>query len=698
MTGSASDAGYLARYGATLIINGYNALPIAPGTKLPAMDDWQDVRATKELLDEWISGEHRRSGVGIATKNTPAVDIDVLDGEIVNRMVGFIREKFGEAPLRIGRAPKALLVFQCDRPFRKVMSALYYDPEHPERDPKKKGQRIEVLGEGQQFVAYAIHPDTRRPYEWPEDWLNPIDIPALDLPVITEEVAREICDEFERIAEEAGWEKLKDSNRTTRKASAAAPDPMAEVPPPPESEDEVARVKSALAALSTVSSEYDYHEWLAVIFAMKWTRWECAEKLTRKWSKTSDKHVEKTFNTVWRGAQKRDRDSEVTLGTLFAMAKKIGWVPPHKAKPKGDAGEAQAASYEDVDLRPATDFEPEEIKWLWPGWLAQGKLQLLVGPPGTGKTTIALSLAAITSSGGTWPDGTPASKKSVLIWSGEDGIEDTLIPRLIAAGADRSKIFIVGAVSDGLDSNPFNPAEHMKALTAAAARIDDLGLFIVDPIVSTMGSRDSHKNAEVRDALAPIVALAEQRGAAVIGISHFSKNTAGRDPLERVSGSVAFGAVARIVLAAARVTTEDDRVVLRFVRTKSNIGPDDGGFEYALVQGALSDRPEIEASRVSWGEALGGRARELLLDAADQKEGRGERRTKADDAADWLYELLTEKAMPATEIKALAEERGFSWRTVEKAKNWAQVVSKRVVKDGVPGWIWSIPAQQEDEL
>ena len=93
-----------------------------------------------------------------------------------------------------------------------------------------------------------------------------------------------------------------------------------------------------------------------------------------------------------------------------------------------------------VELICATDVYQESIKWLWKGWLARGKLHILAGQAGTGKTTIALSLAAIISQGGYFADDTKSPKGSVLIWSGEDGINDTLAPRLSAAGADLTKL------------------------------------------------------------------------------------------------------------------------------------------------------------------------------------------------------------------------------------------------------------------
>lgn len=98
--------------------------------------------------------------------------------------------------------------------------------------------------------------------------------------------------------------------------------------------------------------------------------------------------------------------------------------------------------------RTGAGIVPEAIRWLWSGWLAKGKVHILGGAPGTGKTTIALSLAATVSTGGSWPDGKRAPAGNVIVWSGEDDPADTLTPRLLASGADMTRIWFVGDTND----------------------------------------------------------------------------------------------------------------------------------------------------------------------------------------------------------------------------------------------------------
>jgi putative DNA primase/helicase len=337
-----------------------------------------------------------------------------------------------------------------------------------------------------------------------------------------------------------------------------------------------------------------------------------------------------------------------------------------------------------VVLTRGSDLKAVAIDWLWLHWLARGKLGVLAGPPGSGKTTIAVAMVATVTSGGRWPDGTRCKPGNALLWSGEDDPADTLVPRLIAAGADLSKVYFVTGARIAGEVLPFDPARDLVQLTEQAEAIGDVHLLVVDPIVSAV-TGDSHKNTEVRRALQPLVDLGAYLGAAVLGISHFSKGTGGRDPTDRVTGSVAFGAVARVVLVAAKVKNEDgdeDRRIL--ARAKSNIGPDDGGFEYGLEQ--VEVLPGISASRVTWGRAIDGTARELLTEP-DQESDDDEASAKGSAEA-FLKATLTAPTTVKT-VQAEAKDAGHSWATVRRASDSLGVVRK---KGGMgAGWYWSLP-------
>jgi hypothetical protein len=342
---------------------------------------------------------------------------------------------------------------------------------------------------------------------------------------------------------------------------------------------------------------------------------------------------------------------------------------------------------ERIELIRGDKIKVEPVRWLWDGWLARGKLHILAGAPGTGKTTIALAMAATITVGGRWPDGSRAGPGSVLIWSGEDDPCDTLAPRLLAMDADMARVHFVGAVADENGRRVFDPARDMRDLLVRAAAISDMRLMIIDPIINAVGG-DGHKSNDVRRDLAPVVELASALDCAVLGISHFTKGTAGRDPVERVTGSLAFGALARLILGAAKIKEDDGTERRLLARAKSNIGPDGGGFSYALEQIPVHGHPDISASRVVWGAPIDGTARELLADAEVSDEVGAD----AKDAGNWLRDVLEERGeTDAKTMRRLADDAGHAWRTVQRAAKPSGVSIRRQGFGSDTRTIWALP-------
>ncbi|MBL8348886.1 MAG: AAA family ATPase [Burkholderiaceae bacterium] len=324
----------------------------------------------------------------------------------------------------------------------------------------------------------------------------------------------------------------------------------------------------------------------------------------------------------------------------------------------------------------------EPVRWLFPGYLPAGMLAILGGPAGCGKTTIAGSFAATVTTAGRWPDGSRCREPGdVLIWSGEDA-HAVIAARLVAAGADMRRVHFIDGIT-GDDGGAFDPGRDMALLEATAEGLPAPRLLILDPIVSAV-SGDGHKSNDVRRALQPVVDLAQRLGCAVLGITHFSKGTTGRDPVERITGSLAFAALARLVLVAAKVKADADDSEPRrvLVRAKSNIGPDDGGFAYALERVEVA--PEVEGQRVQWLEALQGSAREVLADA--EAEPSDEDGDSPADVESFVRACLASGPIPAKVFKADVEGAGYQWRTVQRA---AKRIGAESRKDGMQGgWRW----------
>ena len=347
------------KVGGLLLARGWSIVPIPLGSKGPKVPDWRLLNLTTSTLPQFIAGthevEHRgrkvrvpnvgsHDGIGIITTHTPAIDIDCLNESVALQMEQFVRDNCGdvdsEGLLRIGMAPKRLLVFRTDEPFTKVTSAAYIDPENPTKNGKPLKQRIEVLGDGQQFVAYHIHPDTGLPYTWPDEFAEPLCVRVDELPLITVEHARAVCRHFERLVEGLGWQKAEDAQDHREGGG----DDLAVAMPPDEDDGEVERVKDALKHVSADCSRAEY---LEVLAGLKWTGWLCAEELAREWAEGSKegKYDEKDFNRDWRSLKQERGSRTVTLGSLFHLAKQGGW---DASRPKERDEEAERVVYERI--------------------------------------------------------------------------------------------------------------------------------------------------------------------------------------------------------------------------------------------------------------------------------------------------------------------------------------------------------------
>ncbi|MFK3738492.1 AAA family ATPase [Massilia sp. TN1-12] len=352
------------------------------------------------------------------------------------------------------------------------------------------------------------------------------------------------------------------------------------------------------------------------------------------------------------------------------------------AKPSSERPAAPAPSRV-VKIRCGADIKPQAITWLWPGWLPAGKLTILAGAAGTGKTTLALALASVITAGGRWPDGTVSKAKgNVLIWSSEDVADDTLVPRLIAAGADLSRCHFIEGIAQNGESVPFDPSQDIIELHRAAQAMGGVSLLLIDPIVSAVAG-DMHKANDVRRSLQAVVDFADAHGCAVIGITHFAKGGAGREPQDRVIGSQAFGALARMVLVTAKEKDSTRRVL---ARAKSNIARDDGGMAYSIEPTSIDGG--IETTRAMWDGVIEGTAREILGDVEIDETEDGDSRV---ELKRMLADILRDAggAMPTKALQAEVRDAGHSWDVAKRLKKELGIESVKMSMGGP--WVWRLP-------
>jgi hypothetical protein len=336
----------------------------------------------------------------------------------------------------------------------------------------------------------------------------------------------------------------------------------------------------------------------------------------------------------------------------------------------------------EIVLMSAADIKPEPVNWLWDNGLQLGVLNLLAGRSGGGKSTIALSWCATITSGGKWPDGQACAPGRAVYWSGEDGIKDTLLPRFIAAGGDRARMSFIEGVRTGERKRPFDPAADMPKLARAVEKLGDVRKIVLDPIAVMLKGADSHKNVETRIGLQPFADLCASLGVCALGVHHFTKNTEGGDPLDRVSGSLAFGALPRCVWVAAKDLNAAEGARRVLVRVKMSNGPDWGGFEYRLDRRALDGWPGVTAQSVWWGGAVEGTAKELLAQL--------ETKPEADNAAAvFLQAMLKNGPQMAAEVIDKGKAQGLSEWALRRALKKLGGVKEKVGFRGT--WIWGLP-------
>lgn len=365
------------------------------------------------------------------------------------------------------------------------------------------------------------------------------------------------------------------------------------------------------------------------------------------------------------------RDSVDSEDIRAGIEKLANQAPEVTASPRDSSGPV---------LIRLSDVKPERLQWLWPGRIPLGKLTVIAGDPGLGKSLITLDMAARVSSGTPWPDHREAENPagSVVLLSAEDGLADTIRPRLDAAGADVQRIMAMQAVRHRVgtgeaEERMFCLAGDLPALDRAIDDNPDTRLVVIDPITAYLGRTDSHKNADVRGLLAPLSELAARRSVAVVAVSHLNKNTAG-SAMYRTMGSLAFVAAARAVLLVSKDKNDPARRLV--LPVKNNLTPDSTGLSYTLEGSPVSD-----VAVVAWN------AEPVHMTADDALAVDDHDRTELEQAAEWLGEALADGPVAQKDLQRMARANAFTWATVRRAKGAIHAKSSR---EGFgPGAVWS---------
>ena len=231
-----------------------------------------------------------------------------------------------------------------------------------------------------------------------------------------------------------------------------------------------------------------------------------------------------------------------------------------------------------------SEIASEEIDWLWLGFIAIGKVSMMMGDPSVGKTMLTLDMAAKITNGSPWPvDNNYPPRGEVLLVSNEDDPADTLRPRLDAANADVSRIHHLSMInvkhSAGMKERLFSLKDDIEELRKFLISHPDCKLIIIDPVTAYLGGSDGHNNADVRSLLTPLAVLARTHKVAIVCITHLNKGEH-RNPLNRMSGSIAFGALARFVFVVVKDKQNPDRRLV--LQAKNNLAEDIKGLAFTI--------------------------------------------------------------------------------------------------------------------
>jgi hypothetical protein len=333
-------------------------------------------------------------------------------------------------------------------------------------------------------------------------------------------------------------------------------------------------------------------------------------------------------------------------------------------------------------LLPASEVRPEKATCAWEGRVPLGAVSLLVGQPGLGKSTIAVDTAARLSRGELPGDllGIPVP---VLLATAEDAVAQVVVPRLIAAGANRRLIHIVsvrqGATETGLVLPNDIPAlrNEMAAIGARAV--------IIDPLIAHLPSEvDGHRDQHVRRVLAPLTRAAEETGATVLAVMHLNK-AANANPLTRVGGSIGFVAAARSVLLLGKDPKDDTGQALVLAHVKANFAPLAPSLRLHVEPRTVeTGGATIPTSGIDWrGEAADVRAADLLVDRPPQDS------SALGEAKEAISEILSNGGVPAAHAEHELKRLGISVRTWKRAK--AQLGVRSVKK----GYVWHWERSEE---
>jgi hypothetical protein len=585
---------------------------------------WQNAEADEATIRSWAREYPDHANTGILTRETPAIDIDILDVDTAKELEELLRKRFagrGRVLRRIGKYPKRAFPFKTTKPFKKLILTVFPPGT---KDPKRL-QRIEVLADGQQLVVDGIHPDTGRRYRWKDD-IAPWTVARAKLPSLSELEAKRFLRDAGMLLEQRGWTLLDDTKGVND------------------------------------------HSNLPLIVELGRTLWD---------EPTQHRGCEYRFGTH---------------GSKVIDAKARQWFD-HETRRGGGLSELRKLCEARDDAKTSVIVRASEIAmrgkdWLWEGHVLRGAQELSTGLPGLGKSLMHCSMVACVTARLPWPNGAPANDPmNVVMLTAEDSLDQELVPRLVAAGANLSRVHIFKHIKRDKMLRGFLLAEDLNQLEKDVKRIGNVGLITIDPITAFMGGAiDGHKATEVRSQLGPLKDFAERLQVAVSTITHPAKNSS-QKAIDQFIGSQAFIAAGRIGHVVVEEVDEDGSPTGRclFTNCKNNAGPKMPTLAYRIETTKVgrddSTGEKIIAVRLAWDKAPVDISADQAVAAAGKKEDRG------NEVRELLSQILAHGPVAQKLVEEKIEKCAISPKRLRTAKEKMGVVSEKIGGR----WFWRLP-------
>ena len=346
----------------------------------------------------------------------------------------------------------------------------------------------------------------------------------------------------------------------------------------------------------------------------------------------------------------------------------------------------------------ASEYEMQAVEWLWLHRIAKGALNVLAGLPDKGKGLTWSDIVARVTMGADWPaEEGRAPVGNCIIFTAEDDVARTVVPRLVAAGADLDRVEIIKMAhnADGTE-RMFNLVTDLPALRAKIEEVGDVILVIIDPVSAYLGvgKISGGSSTDVRGVLSPLTKLAEETQAAILAVMHFNKKADITNAILRIADSLAYAAAARSVYIAVE-DPENDNAYL-FVKAKGNLAPSNlTALRYMIgVRNVGFDRKlgkPIDAPFVLWDDTP---VKITAMEAMEAAAG-GTRGKAKDEAKDFLQSRLAMGPVPADDVYDEAKARCITVGTLNRAKRDLKIVSEKEQGKIDGRWCWRLPRAED---